>query len=193
MYIEIHIKLTYHFYVNCRDFLGVCLLHKDSGWAGYKNKPYKSNQTPHSHHELWKCLNNTRKALIFKGSVFLSAPGRRKKRFFTRSFYASCFQADYSQITLMALHHQPRPDSFTLTSWFAILAAEHRTCTHCRRAVMLSQQLPSKGTCTKLTISCHGGTYPREPCLMSEQEHSGGIKQHWCWSLILVPALSWSL
>lgn len=61
--------------------------------------------------------------------------------------YTCCFQADYPQITLMDLHHQPGPDSFTLTSWFAILAAEHKTCAHCTRGVMLSQQLSSKGTC----------------------------------------------
>lgn len=33
----------------------------------------------------------------------------------------------------------------------------------------------------KLTISCHGGTYPEEPLLVGEQQHSGGIKSHRCW------------
>lgn len=51
------------------------------------------NQTPPSHHELWKCLNNTKKALV---PAFLSAPGRRKYRFFTRRSICMLFSGRLS-------------------------------------------------------------------------------------------------
>ena len=98
--------------------------------------------------------------------------------------FACSFQAEDPQIALTDFHHQPEPDSFTLTSRFAILAAEHKTQARCREGVKPAQQLPSKHDsrrhmCTgndlpvtaavKRTFSCCGATYPEESLLMGGQ------------------------
>lgn len=84
----------------------------------------------------------------------------------------------------MDSHHQPGSDSFTLTSPFAILAAQHETQVRCREGVKPAQQLPSKHDSgrhvrtsndlpvtevVKPTFSCLGATYPEESLLMSAQ------------------------
>lgn len=95
-----------------------------------------------------------------------------------------CFcQADYPQITLMDLHHEPGPDSFSLTSWFAVLAAEQ-----CTEPVHIAEEVwrcpsscPVKAHVHQTQHLLPWGHTPQGALSHEWAIAFWGIRSHWCW------------
>lgn len=131
--------------------------------------------------------------------MFLSAPGRRKYRFFTRSSICMLLSGRLSPNYSHGLASWARAWLFLTDklvcrsgSW-----AVHRTRAHCRRGVTLSQQLSSEGTCAPNSTSPAMGAHtPRSPVSWVSNSilgHQITLMLMRDLALTLVPALSRSL